>query len=272
MLWRTVTPVLASMLLAGCAPVAAPSAAPTVTEPASVTLRPVEVAAGTLYAPAGLASGEQQAWLERLERASEAVTDADLGALDDGWDGRIVVELPLTRSDYLMLAGAEGDQAAASTRCGAEGSRITINPLVREESSTYLDALLLHEAVHVATGSGCVDAPLWIEEGLAEWLTEQHDPATQRANQEWLDHELAAGLPSGLPAAAAFQGTSARISGAYALAAFAVATAIDHLGQDQAMAYFGAPDEPTTVQLTQWYLAALRARLVPPPASANAQR
>lgn len=268
---RPLALVVLVTLFVGCAPAAAPSIVPTIASPGT-TLQSTETTAGVLHAPADLAPGEQRTWLERLDQTSATVLGSDLGPLDDGWDGRIIVELPPTQHDYLALAGPGGDGAAASTRCEAEGSRIAINPLVRAESSSYLDALLLHEAVHAATASACTDAPLWMEEGLAEWLTEQHDPATQQANRQWLAHELAAGLPSGLPADAAFRGTAAQVSGAYALAAFAVATAIERLGQAQVMAYLAAPDEPTTVRITEWYLAGLRARLVPPSASANAQR
>lgn len=260
---RTLTLLVSVTLLTGCAPAAAPSAVPTVPEHPSATLEPTRTTAGVLYAPADLAPDEQQAWLERIERTSATVAGAELGTLDDDWDGRIVVELPPSESDYLALAGPESGEAAATTRCHAEGSRITINPLIGAEPGSYLDALLLHEAVHAATDAACTEAPLWIEEGLAEWLTAQHDPGTQQANQQWLDHELAAGLPSALPTDAAFRGTSAQISGAYALAAFAVAVAIEHLGEDRAMAYFALPDEQTTSRLTQWYLAGLRTRSVP---------
>ena len=285
MRWRRMT--LAVALLAGCSPAPLPSSpatpGPTVVAPASTTpepvegstvppLQPVAASAGTLYVPGDAEATEQQTWLERLDRASAALARADLGSLTDGWDGRIVVELPSTHEGYLALAGPEGDGAAASTRCDAGDSRITINPVVRAEPSGYLDSLLLHEAVHAATGAGCADTPLWTEEGLAEWLTEQHDPAAQQANQQWLAHELAAGLPAGLPPDTAFRGTAAQVSGAYALAAFAVDTAIQRLGRARAMAYLAAPDEPTTRQLTAWYLDGLRAWLAPPPATASAQR
>lgn len=262
--------VVTLALLAGCAPAAGLSAVPTAAP--SIALRTTDAPAGTLLAPAELAPDEQRAWLMRIDRAAATVANADLSPLDEGWNGRIVVELPVTQGDYLTLAGTEGRDAAATTRCDGDGARITINPRIHTEPSSYLDALLLHEAVHAATGAACTDAPLWIEEGLAEWLAERHDVATAQANQQWLDHELAAGLPSGLPPDPAFGGTSARVSGAYALAAFAVATAIENLGQDRAMAYFAAPDEQTTGRLTEWYRAGLRARLTPPSATASAQR
>lgn len=263
------TLLIALALLAGCAAPAAPSPVPAATvsigpttgSSRSAELVPTTTAAGVLYAPADLDSAERQEWLDRIEWAAATLAEAELGPLDVGWDGQLVVELPTTQDDYLGLAGVGSGAAAATTRCDSDSSRIAINPVVRTESSSYLDSLLLHEGVHTATDAACTDSPLWIEEGLAEWLTAQHDPATQQANQQWLDYELASGLPSGLPMDASFGGSAAELSGAYALAVFAVATAIEHLGQDQAMAYFAAPDEQTTGRLTQWYLAGLQARL-----------
>ncbi|MGC3954001.1 MAG: hypothetical protein QM804_07085 [Propionicimonas sp.] len=261
----------AALLLAGCG-----SPDPSVPTPAaatpSVVLSPTDTAAGTVYAPADLDGDARRAWLERLRRTVGILADTDLGPADDDWDGRLAVELPQTSADYAALAGPAGAEAAAVTRCLGDGSRITINPAVRDTGADYLDALVLHEAVHAATGSACRPAPLWIEEGLAEWLTVQHHPAAAQTNQQWLTRELAGGLPSGLPEDAAFQGTAEQVSGGYALAVFAVDTAIGRLGQARAMAYFAAPDEPTTRQLTGWYLDGLRARLGPPAATASAPR
>lgn len=246
------TLLVALVLLAGCGRVA-----PTTTGVAPVALQPIETDAGTLLAPADLAPAERTAWLDRLARTVASVDEADFGPLDDDWDGRLVVELPATADDYAALAGADGAEAAAVTRCADGSSSITINPRVAAEGPGYLDALLLHEAVHAATGAGCADAPLWIEEGLAEWFAAQHDPAARDANQQWLDHELAAGLPAGLPQDADFAGTAAQVSGAYALAVFAVATAVEHLGHDPAMAYFADPDEATTARIIRWHLDGL---------------
>lgn len=248
--------MVALVLFAGCAAPVAPPAVPRA-EPAA--LQPIETDAGTLLAPADIDPAERTAWLARLTRTVDTLGEADFGALDDDWDGRLVVELPATVDDYTALAGADAGEAAAVTRCVDGASSVTINPQVEAEEPGYLDGLLLHEAVHAATGSGCTDAPLWIEEGLAEWFAAQHDPAAQEANQQWLDHELAAGLPTGLPQDAAFAGTSAQVSGAYSLAVFAVATTVGHLGHDPAMAYFAAPDDLTTSRITRWYLDGLRA-------------
>lgn len=272
MCWRLLTPLLAVMVLTGCAsppPSAEPSTGLPSPAQSTAVLVPTDSDAGVLRAPADTDETERTAWLTRLDRTVEALPTADLGPLDDQWDGRLIVELPATATDYAALAGADSAEAAAVTRCSDGQSSITINPQVRAENPGYLDSLLLHEAVHSATSAACTEAPLWIEEGLAEWFTAQHDPATQQANQQWLQHQLDAGLPTGLPPDAAFTGSAAQLSGAYALALFAVATAVEHLGQDAAMAYFAAPDEKTTDRITDWYLDGLQAARTAVPASAS---
>lgn len=258
------------MLLTGCGSPAAPVTDLASPSPSS-SLQAAENAAGRVDAPPGLGGQERQAWLDRIERTVAVLVDSDLGPAVEGWDGRIVVELP-DAGDYATLAGPGGAQAAAVTRCLGDGSRITVNPAIRDADADYLDSLVLHESVHVATGSACRDAPLWIEEGLAEWLTVAHHTSAEQSNRQWLTHELAGGLPAGLPDDQAFQGTAAEVSGGYALAVFAVDTAVGRLGHDRAMAYFAAPDEQTTRQLTDWYREGLRARLGPPSATANAPR
>lgn len=256
-------------LLGGCSSAATTATPePPVSHTGRVALVSSTTASGTLWAPEDLPSGEHRAWLDRLDRVVAILAGSDLEPLDREWDGRLVVELPATAEDYTRLAGSGSDEAAAVTRCGDDGSPITVNPGIRSQDDDYLDSLLLHEAVHAATGSACVPGPLWIEEGVAEWLTTEHHELAREANRQWLDHELAAaGVPSGLPADAAFQGTAAQISGGYALATFAVATAVEHLGHQAAMAYFAAPDDATTDRIAGWYLAGLRARLDDPAVS-----
>ena len=256
--------VAASVLLTGCAPaspVPSPTSDPT---PASADLTATTIPTGTLFAPAELGTDERQEWLERLARVATILETTDLGALDADWDGRLTLELPADAAGYAALAGSGGQQSAAVTRCSDGASRITLNPRVGSLEAGYLDTLLLHEAVHAATGSACTDRPLWIEEGLAEWLAIQHDPTARGANQEWLDHHLVtSGVPTGMPADRQFEGTAAQLSEAYALATFAVTTTIEHLGTDAAMAYFAEPDAETTGRIAAWYLAALRAQYEP---------
>lgn len=263
---------LAVTLLAGCAQPATPVVTPSPpTQAPPVELIATTTASGTLWAPVDLPTGRRHVWLERIDRTAAILADTDLSPLDDDWDARVVVELPSTTTDFTRLAGSDSGEAAAVTRCDAIGSRITINPRLGSAEPAYLDALLLHEAVHAATGAACRLTPLWIEEGLAEWVTVQHSPDAADTNRQWLDHALATdGVPSGLPPDDAFQGTAAQLSAAYALAVFAVDTTVRKLGQPAAMAYFAAPDDPTTAKVTVWYLDGLAARL--PTATASASR
>lgn len=239
----------------GCAQQPLASATP---EPVLV---PAEAAHGTVLALSGLDWATRDAWRERLDWAAETLTGAGLGPLDTAWDGRLLIELPPTQQWYARLAGADGSDAAAVTRCPADGVRITVNPVVAGKDATYLDSLVLHEGVHVATGSSCEgEAAQWVEEGLAEWVACEHDEASLAANQQWVVSYLQGhGLPAGLPADADFRGPSEQVSAAYALARQVVASAVDRLGRPAAMEllkahYAGDADQEVTRQLTGWYL------------------
>lgn len=254
---RSLLPAATLLALAGCT--AVPGSSPT------ASLTATEGAAVTVLAAADVAPAQRQVWLTRLEWAAAALHATDLAPLDDGWDGRLVVELPATAGQYAALAGADGRDAAAVTHCPAEGARITINPVVYDHDAEYLDSLVLHEGVHVATGSSCGgEAAQWIEEGLAEWVTGEHSPASLAANQAWVEAYLVRhGIPDELPPDADFTGDPDQVSAAYGLARQAVAVAVDQLGYDVAMEFFaadfaGAPDQAATAQVTQWYLAGLR--------------
>ncbi|MDQ7992293.1 MAG: hypothetical protein REI45_06375 [Propionicimonas sp.] len=250
---------LAALLLAGCAPAPASPTAPA--EPELVASSDDAV---TLLAPAALDTPARQVWTRRIRTAVDTLAQTDLGPLDDGWDGRLVVELPDTARAYARLAGEGAEAAAAVTRCPADGSRITVNPVVDAAEPAYLASLLLHEAVHVATGSSCsVGAPQWVEEGLAEWVAAEHSGESLAANQAWVEQYLELhGIPEVLPTDADFSGDPDTVSAAYGLARLAVAAAIDGLGHDAAMEFFGAAfdgrgDDATTAAVTGWYRAEL---------------
>ena len=91
------------MLLTGCGSPAAPVIALASPSPSS-SLQAAENAAGRVDAPPGLGGQERQAWLDRIERTVAVLVDSDLGPAVEGWDGRIVVELP-DAGDYATLAG-----------------------------------------------------------------------------------------------------------------------------------------------------------------------
>ena len=74
--------------------------------------------------------------------------------------------------------GSYGSIAAVTRRVGtADGAtRIVINPEAAQLASRALQAVLEHEMVHVATRSPDSPAPIWAEEGLAEWVSTQAHP------------------------------------------------------------------------------------------------
>jgi hypothetical protein len=260
-LWRHAVPAVTLVLLAGCA------AAPDPGTSADAGLSASRGDRVTVLAPPELGDQPRSAWLTRLEWAAETLAGTGFGTLDDTWDGQLVVELPGTAGQYQELAGAGMDDAAAVTRCPPGGARITVNPVVGANEPWYLDSLVLHEAVHVATGSSCGgEAPQWVEEGLAEWVACEHSSESLAANQAWVMEYLERhGVPEALPDDPDFTADPDSVSAAYALARQAVAVAIDQLGEAGAMDYFaGAYDgrqtgDATTAEITSRYLAELAA-------------
>lgn len=262
---RRAVAVSAAVLLAGTASCAAPVATPTAAPTPGPTLVAVPARSGTLLAPPGIADATRQEWLDRLDRTVARLASAGLEPLDEGWDGQLLVELPATAQAYAQLAGPDSADAAAISHCPMAGPRITVNPAVDDEDPDYLDTLLLHEGVHIATGSSCPggQAPQWVEEGLAEWVACEQDAHCLASAEEWVAHYLAGnGIPAALPADGDFRGSSPEVSAAYALARQAVASAVERLGAPATMAlldtyYRGAAEPEQTQRLTGWYLADL---------------
>lgn len=224
-------------------------------------------AAGTVLALQTVPTAQLTRWERRLGKAAEAVSQSRLGMLDEGWNGDLVIELPTTAAQFRVLSGEGGAGAAAVTVCQTGNPRIVINPTQLDEDAAYLDALLVHEAVHVATKASCEAAgPLWLREGLAEWVAVQHSPSTRDYDRDWVEWHLARGpVPHALPADADFGGSDPdQVLAAYALSQVAVDAAVRRLGQTRAMGFLAElmrsdqVDAQATKQLTGWYRAELR--------------
>lgn len=222
---------------------------------------------GTVLALRNVPAAQLTRWERRLAKAADAVSASRLGTLDDDWNGDLVIELPTTPAQFRVLSGESGGGAAAVTVCGTGSPRIVINPTQLDEDAAYLDALLVHEAVHVATKASCQTAgPMWLREGLAEWVAVQHSPRTRDYDRDWVEWHLARGpIPEALPAEADFDAADPdRVLAAYALSQVAVDVAVRRLGQQRAMSFLAEfmrsdqVDPQATTQLTGWYRAALR--------------
>lgn len=90
------------------------------------------------------------------------------------------------------------------------GYRVLVNPRILDERLDILDRLMRHELTHVALGDRAQGAPLWVSEGIAEWVSVQPIAPPGRllppgalavARQGW----------DRLPADAAFSGSDAEV-------------------------------------------------------------
>jgi hypothetical protein len=63
-----------------------------------------------------------------------------------------------------------GDLDAVSFAAGA-GTRFVLNPRVIDRPGAERDRLVRHELTHVAVGTHDDQAPVWLSEGLAEWVS-----------------------------------------------------------------------------------------------------
>lgn len=173
---------------------------------------------------------DAERWAELAARAADDVHRHLPAPLGRTWDGRVVVEVPGSESDFTRVLGASPSayaQTAAVTR--PEGPttdaalRVVVNPAAGTGTDDELGLLLAHETVHVATRSAASTAPLWAVEGLAEHVALEAHPA-QRADE-------LAGLrghdPAPLPPDADFRAGAADVTAAYAQAWLACRTVAD---------------------------------------------
>ncbi|GAA3626014.1 hypothetical protein GCM10022223_49030 [Kineosporia mesophila] len=93
--------------------------------------------------------------------------------------------------------------------------------------------VLTHELVHVAArAAGDSDAPLWLEEGYADYVAYR---GTGLSAREIAGEALAAPLPQSLPAVDDFDASDAGAAVAYGQAWVAVTVLADRLGSDAAL-------------------------------------
>lgn len=198
-------------------------------------------------------------WANRLDRAAQAVTASGMISSAAGWNDELVVELPADAAGFVAASGVPDGDAAAGTLCSSGTPRIVVNPVVLDLDAGYLDVLLVHEAVHVATDSPCSSGGLgWVVEGLAESVAAGTDRDLAKSNAELvIEHIRERGVPADLPAVVSDQTD-------YALAQLAVDQVRAHLSHADAVGFFDRAirrsDSVTTAELGRaraWYLAEL---------------
>ncbi|MFE0749531.1 hypothetical protein [Gordonia sp. NPDC058843] len=117
-----------------------------------------------------------------LRRELPGAVDAVTAFWGDSWDRRAVVVATATDDEFSALVpdgrAATGAATAATVHSSvdlvqrtATGQRIVLTPAVRELAPPTLAVVLRHELTHVAARtSTALDAPLWITEGVAEYV------------------------------------------------------------------------------------------------------
>lgn len=223
--------------VAGCAivpPVTTPfpSAATASSTPSPARWR-VNTPSGVLDVPMGPDADE---WLVQQQSAVAAVQRTNLGPLTADWDGRLHLVVAADEAEYLALTGRDSSSAGAVTDCPNNASRIVLSSGAAAESATKIAGLLEHEAVHAATGSACEStAPLWVDEGLAEWVAGQNSDWMARVTAEWFDDYIEGPETwDQLPSDDEFSSTRTSVSAwAYARAATAVRIAVKEFGRER---------------------------------------
>lgn len=204
----------------------------------------------------GLTEPERKAWAERLDRASATVAGSGVVASPDQRPLGLVLEIPSEVADFASVTSAS--DASAITSCTTGTPRIAINPIANSQGEDYLDATVIHEAVHVASNSPCLKGTAWVVEGMAESVAAAADPATARGNARLVQRTLSdRGQPQSLPSALVTQTD-------YALAQVAADQVRAHLGTKAAEFFTrgvsGGLSAADQAAATKWYLAELRRR------------
>lgn len=131
-----------------------------------------------------------QLWADRGWVALAAVRQRLPGTLTERWSGRAVIEMPATRQSFERVLGATpGTYARIAAVAWPEGPdaarapiRIIVNPALAPQLSELAAAVLLtHELAHLATHSADSPAPLWLVEGLADYVAYDAYPSARAA-------------------------------------------------------------------------------------------
>jgi hypothetical protein len=191
--------------------------------------------------------------------------------LGGSWNRQAVIEVPATQRDFESVlgkpAGSHTSIAAVTHRVGAAGEamRIVVNPKAAPLTSSALQSVLEHEMVHVATRSPDSAAPMWVEEGLAEWVSMRaHSGQRSGGTDELLLRVRSEGAPRAFPADRRFEAGASNLELAYAEAWLACRFIADRYSEARLGQFYGelvrgsSVDEASrsTLQLSETELTA----------------
>jgi hypothetical protein len=162
--------------------------------------------------------------------------------------------VPATQRDFESVlgkpAGTYSSIAAVTHRAGTSGDalRIVVNPKTARLTSGDVQSVLEHEMVHVATRSPESPAPVWAEEGLAEWVSMRaHPDQRSQGTDELLAQVRSDGPPRSFPADGRFQAGARNIDLAYAQAWLACRFIADRYSESQLGRFYDELDRGDSI-------------------------
>lgn len=179
-------------------------------------------------------------WSTLAAAAASNVRELLPNGLGASWNRQVVIEVPAAQRDFESVLGkSDGGYAsiaAVTQRAGVGGDaiRIVVNPKAARLESAALQAVLEHEIVHVAARSPDTAAPMWAEEGLAEWVSMRAHPGQRSSGtDELLIRVRSDGAPRAFPADAQFEAGGRNLQLAYAEAWLACRFIADRYSENQ---------------------------------------
>jgi hypothetical protein len=170
------------------------------------------------------------------------------------WNGSVVIEVPATQRDFESVLGKPAGNytsiAAVTHHAGAGGAaiRIVANPKAAQLTSGALQSVLEHEMVHVATRSPDSPAPIWAEEGLAEWVALRAHPGQRsEGTDEVLIRVRSDGPPSAFPSDGQFRAGARKLHLAYAEAWLTCRFIADRYSEAQLARFYAQLDDGRTL-------------------------
>jgi hypothetical protein len=178
----------------------------------------------------------------------------------DRWARRIVMEVPDTLDQMAALLNASpaayrGIAAVTTAELGSPSvpaDRVIVNPeAFAELSGLGRQVVLTHETTHVATRAATSSAtPLWLSEGLADWIGYLGTGRTPRQVAPELARDVDAGKPpENLPSNADFGTTATGLAQAYEGGWLACRLIADEWGSAKLTALYRAADTRTTAEV-----------------------
>jgi hypothetical protein len=179
-------------------------------------------------------------WAKLAAAALSNVREQLPNGLGMSWNRQVVMEVPATRRDFESVLGKRSGSyasiAAVTHHSGVTGDaiRIVLNPKAAQLASSALQSVLEHEMVHVATRSPDTAAPMWAEEGLAEWVSLRAHPGQRSGGTDELLLRIRNdGAPRAFPADRRFEVGAGNLELAYAEAWLACRFIADRYSESQ---------------------------------------